>query len=175
VANAAPFVSVDLAAVTREVLSDLEVQISETGAIVDVGDLPTIQADPLQMRQLLQNLIGNSLKFHKKGTSPTIRVRTEDVEASEGAERLLRLLVEDDGIGFDEKYLDRIFTVFQRLHGRAEYQGTGVGLAICRKIAQRHGGRITATSAPDQGAIFVVVLPRTHAFGDGVGPYTRPH
>jgi PAS domain S-box-containing protein len=146
VANAAPFVSVDLAAVTREVLSDLEVQISETGAIVDVGDLPTIQADPLQMRQLLQNLIGNSLKFHKKGTSPTIRVRTEDVEASEGAERLLRLLVEDDGIGFDEKYLDRIFTVFQRLHGRTEYQGTGVGLAICRKIAQRHGGRITATS-----------------------------
>jgi light-regulated signal transduction histidine kinase (bacteriophytochrome) len=161
--QARPFVAVDLAAVAREVLSDLEVRIAETGAMVEVGNLPSIDADPVQIRQLLQNLIGNGLKFHKKGRPPTIRVRAESIDSPDGGSSLLRLLVEDNGIGFDEKYLDRIFTVFQRLHGRDEYEGTGIGLAICRKIAHRHGGSITATSAPDQGAQFAVVLPRTHA------------
>jgi light-regulated signal transduction histidine kinase (bacteriophytochrome) len=157
------FEAVDLAAVTREVLYDLELRIEETGANVQVDPLPVIEADPLQMRQLLRNLIGNALKFHKKGKPPAVRVRVESVEASNGDGAMLRLLVEDDGIGFDEKYLDRIFTVFQRLHGRSEYEGTGIGLAICRKIAQRHGGEITATSAPAQGSVFAVSLPRTRA------------
>jgi PAS domain S-box-containing protein len=163
------FVNVDLTAVTREVLSDLEVGIAENGAMVEAGDLPTIQADPLQMRQLLQNLIANGLKFHKKGMPAAISVRAEDVDASEGV-GCIRLLVEDNGIGFDEKYLDRIFTVFQRLHSRSEYEGTGVGLAICRKIAHRHGGAITAASAPDHGAVFKVILPRTHSPSDSGSP-----
>lgn len=162
-----PFVAVDLAGVTREVLSDLEVRVAETGAMVEVGNLPSIDADPMQMRQLLQNLIGNGLKFHKKGIPPAIRIRAESVDAPDGGSGLLRLLVEDNGIGFDEKYLDHIFTVFQRLHGRDEYEGTGVGLAICRKIAHRHGGSITATSAPGQGAQFAVILPRKHAAESG--------
>jgi light-regulated signal transduction histidine kinase (bacteriophytochrome) len=152
-----PFVPVDLAQVTREVLSDLEERISETKACIEIGELPVVQADPVQIRQLLQNLIGNSLKFPKKEASPIIRVYATTVCTSTGdAEHTL--FVEDNGIGFDEKYLDRIFTVFQRLHGRSEYQGTGVGLAICRKIAQLHGGEITARSTVNQGATFVVTL-----------------
>jgi PAS domain S-box-containing protein len=151
--QARPFLPVDLAQVTREVLSDLEIRIAENRAVVEMRDLPVVVADGLQMRQLLQNLIGNALKFHRPGNPPSVRVYTET------ADETLRLIVEDDGIGFDEKYLDRIFTVFQRLHGRSEYEGTGIGLAICRKIAQRHGGDITAISAPGKGAKFMVSLP----------------
>jgi light-regulated signal transduction histidine kinase (bacteriophytochrome) len=157
--QAHPFSRVDLAQVAREVLSDLEVRISETNARVEVGHLPTIQADGLQIRQLLQNLIGNALKFHQKGIPPVIKVYAEKAGIHEGANGMFLLVVEDNGIGFDEKYLDRIFTVFQRLHGRAEYEGTGVGLAICRKIVQRHGGDITARSTPGHGASFLVALP----------------
>jgi light-regulated signal transduction histidine kinase (bacteriophytochrome) len=152
-----PFVPVDLARVTREVLSDLEERISETKACIEIGELPVVQADPVQIRQLLQNLIGNSLKFHKKEVSPIIRVYATTVCATTG-DTEHTLFVEDNGIGFDEKYLDRIFTVFQRLHGRTEYEGTGVGLAICRKIAQLHGGDITARSTANQGSTFVVTL-----------------
>jgi signal transduction histidine kinase len=161
--QASPFVTVDLGRVVREVLSDLEVRIGETGAVVEVGELPAIHADPMQMRQLLQNLIGNGLKFHKKGKKPTLRVCGDKVEDSPDSAAMWRIVVADDGIGFDEKYLDRIFAVFQRLHGRTEYEGTGIGLAICRKIAERHGGNITARSAPDQGSTFTITLPCRHA------------
>jgi len=154
--KARPFVEVDLGVVAREVVADLEVQIEQAGATVDVGRLPVVEADPLQMRQLLQNLIGNSLKYRREGTKPAVKVYGEVAEDG-GPTR--RILVEDNGIGFDEKYLDRIFTVFQRLHGRTEYEGTGIGLAVCRKIVERHGGSITARSAPQEGATFVVTLP----------------
>jgi light-regulated signal transduction histidine kinase (bacteriophytochrome) len=154
-----PFLPVDLAQVTREVLSDLEVSIAETEAQVEVADLPIIDADALQMRQLLQNLVGNALKFHEKGKPPRVRVYAEQPDFQQVPDGILRLVVEDNGIGFDEKYLDRIFTMFQRLHGRAEYEGTGVGLAICRKIAQRHGGDITAKSTPGQGTSFLTTIP----------------
>jgi len=157
--HAHPFLPVDLAKVAQEVLSDLEVRIAETKAVVEVGDLPIIEADALQMRQLLQNLIGNALKFHQLGKPPNVRVYADQFESERAADGMLRLIVEDQGIGFDEKYLDRIFTVFQRLHGRTEYEGTGIGLAICRKIAQRHGGDITAKSTPGYGARFLVTLP----------------
>jgi PAS domain S-box-containing protein len=163
--QAQPFLPVDLNRVTREVLSDLEVRIAETNARLEVSELPTIDADEVQMRQLLQNLIGNALKFHQPGQPPVVRVFAVTAGAQSMADGLCRLNVADNGIGFDEKYLDRIFTVFQRLHGRTEYEGTGVGLAICRKIAQRHGGDITATSAPGQGASFQIVLPFRHANG----------
>jgi PAS domain S-box-containing protein len=153
--KAQPFAPVDLGAVAREVLSDLEVRIQRTGGKVELGPLPVVEADPLQMRQLLQNLIGNALKFHRPGVPPLVRLRAEPAETSGNC----RLIVEDNGIGFDEKYLDRIFGVFQRLHGRGEYEGTGMGLAIARKISERHGGSITATSRPGAGATFLVTLP----------------
>jgi light-regulated signal transduction histidine kinase (bacteriophytochrome) len=152
------FVAVDLGQVTREVLSDLEIRIAESGAQVDIGELPTIDADPMLIRQLLQNLIGNALKFHKKGQPPVVRIRAVPDSGSDSP-GMCGLSVADEGIGFDEKYLDRIFAVFQRLHGRDEYEGTGVGLAICRKIARRHGGDITASSAPGHGSVFTVTLP----------------
>jgi PAS domain S-box-containing protein len=148
-----PFVPTDLGRVAREVLSDLEVRIEQTGAKVVVEKLPTIDADPSQMRQLFQNLIANALKFHKKGEVPEVTV---GAEVRDG-ECVLR--VADRGIGFDEKYLDRIFTIFQRLHGRSEYEGTGVGLAVCRRIVERHHGKITAESRLGEGATFVVCLP----------------
>jgi len=166
--RAQPFVMVDLNRVAREVVSDLEVRLEQVHGRVEVGELPTIEADATQMRQILQNLIGNALKFHRKDAPPVVRVRAElvangDTEhirrTASPAPTKCRLFVEDNGIGFDEKYLDRIFVVFQRLHGRGEYEGTGVGLAICRKIALRHGGDITAKSQPGAGATFLVTLP----------------
>ena len=152
--KAQPFVPVSLRQVAQEVLSDLEVRIEQTGARVEVGELTTIDADPLQMRQLLQNLIGNALKFRREYAKPVIALKTHA-----NGDGCCRLTVEDNGIGFDMKYLDRIFGMFQRLHGRDQYEGTGVGLAICRKIAERHGGQITAQSSPGQGATFIVTLP----------------
>lgn len=154
-----PFVPVDLAQVTREVLSDLEVRIEKTGATVEVGDLPKIDADPMQMRQLLQNLIGNALKFHLPGAKPLVQVRGELVAGDFGEGPLCQLTIQDNGIGFDEKYLDKIFAVFQRLHGRQEYEGTGIGLAVCRRIVDRHKGNITARSKPGEGATFIIQLP----------------
>jgi signal transduction histidine kinase len=117
-----------------------------------------IDADGLQMRQLLQNLIGNALKFHQPGLTPVVKVDGRKLFDEAGRE-ICELTVSDNGIGFDEKYLDRIFNVFQRLHSRNEYEGTGMGLAIVRKIALHHGGNVTAKSRPDQGATFIVMLP----------------
>ncbi|MEO1373135.1 MAG: PAS domain-containing protein [Cyanobacteria bacterium J06635_10] len=156
--RAQPFVEVNLAQVTQEVLSDLEVPIAQTGACIEVGELPTIEADPLQMRQLLQNLIGNALKFHRKAEPNVVKIYSKDLTNQELRCDYCQIIVEDNGIGFDEKYLDRIFNVFQRLHGRTEYQGTGMGLAICRKIVERHQGSITAKSEPCKGASFIVTL-----------------
>ena len=163
------FVTVDLAHVAGEVVADLEVQIEHVEGRVEVGRLPTIQADAFQMRQLLQNLIGNALKFHRPDETPVVKVEGRFVKgrgqrAVGGAddEEQCRIVVEDNGIGFEEKYLDRIFGVFQRLHPRDVYQGTGVGLAICRKIVERHGGTITAQSQPGAGSTFVALLPVFH-------------
>lgn len=153
--KAQPFVPVELGRVARDVLSDLEVAIEQAGASVTVDELPTLDADPTQLRQLLQNLVGNALKFRQEGVAPRVAVRCA-VDAAAGR---CELRVEDNGIGFDEKYLDRIFNVFQRLHGAGKYPGTGMGLAICRKIVERHGGTLTARSAPGQGATFVISLP----------------
>lgn len=149
------FAPVDLNRVMQDVLSDLMIRLTETGGKVNVGELPTVHADESQMRQLFQNLIGNALKFHANVVAPVV-----DVECKSGAyNRLCTILVRDNGIGFDEKYNDRIFAPFQRLHGRSKYEGTGIGLAVCRKIVDRHGGSITATSAPGKGATFSITLP----------------
>ena len=163
--KARPFVAVNLATVTEEVISDLEISIEEMNGRVEVDDLPTINADALQMRQLMQNLIGNGLKYHKEKEAPLVQVSAELVKATVErsgepvTEDMCRITVTDNGIGFDEKYADRIFGIFQRLHNRTEYGGTGVGLAICKKIAERHGGTIDAHSEPDKGSEFVVMLP----------------
>ena len=164
--RAQPFAEVDLGKVVKDVLSDLEVRIEQMGAQVETAGLPVIEADALQMSQMLQNLIGNALKFHKPGEAPVISIRGEavngrDEEALSGISYgpWCRITVEDNGIGFEEKYADRIFQVFQRLHGRNEYEGTGVGLAICRHIAERHKGTIKAHSSPGQGAKFILTLP----------------
>ncbi|HOP96042.1 MAG TPA: ATP-binding protein [Verrucomicrobiota bacterium] len=155
-----PFTPVDLTAVTREVLGDLEVRIEKTGGKVEIGSLPTIEADATQMRQLMQNLISNALKFQPPGATPVVRIDSTMLpEASLASGPLCQITVQDNGIGFDEKYMDKVFAVFQRLHGRSEYEGTGVGLAVCRRIVDRHGGTITAKSKPGEGATFIVTLP----------------
>jgi PAS domain S-box-containing protein len=153
--KAQPFVQVDLNHIIEQVHSDLEVRLENTkGKIVNSG-LPKLEADPTQMRQLFQNLLSNALKFHKTDTPPVVTITS--VSADEGDS--VEIHISDNGIGFDEKYLDRIFTIFQRLHGRFEYEGTGIGLAVCRKIVDRHGGYITARSAPNNGATFILTLP----------------
>jgi light-regulated signal transduction histidine kinase (bacteriophytochrome) len=155
--KAQPFLPTNLQTIASEVLSDLEARIDETGGDVVTGELPTIDADELQMRQLFQNLIANALKFRKPDTPPKVEI-TSDV--SDG--NVVQIFVKDNGIGFDEKYLDRIFTPFQRLHARNEYEGTGIGLAVCRKIVERHGGSLTATSTAGEGATFIATLPLRH-------------
>ncbi len=164
--KAQPFISLDLARIARDVVTDLDVRIEESGGRVEIGELPTIDADALQMRQLLQNLISNALKFHRPDESPLVKVSYQLLDGQEQGQNgnesgveLCQILVEDKGLGFDEKYLDRSFGMFQRLHGRGSYEGTGVGLAICRKIVERHGGTITARSAPGQGTTFIATLP----------------
>ncbi len=154
-----PFERVDLEVVLDQVLVDLEVSIAETGARIHrKGHWPVIEADPTQMRQLLQNLIGNALKFRHAKRTPEIWLRAR-VEPTAPGGPVCQLEVQDNGIGFDEKYLDRIFSPFQRLHSRDRYMGTGMGLAICRRIVERHHGHLTARSRPGEGATFLVTLP----------------
>lgn len=160
--RAEPFTPTDLRSVAAEVLSDIEARIEQTMGRVEIGDLPTIEADRVQMRQLLQNLIANALKFHRRDAVPVVRVGSRLLPTPVGGlttEGSCELTVQDNGIGFDPRFVDRIFTQFQRLHGRHEYEGTGMGLAICRKIVERHNGTITATSTPGEGSCFIVTLP----------------
>jgi PAS domain S-box-containing protein len=156
-----PFSSVDLRRVTAEVLTDLEVVLERTGGQVELGDLPPVLADRVQVRQLLLNLIHNALKYHRPGVPPHVRISGELLRADSlrRAVPVVRLVVEDSGIGFDPENAERIFQPFQRLHGRSQYEGTGMGLAICKKIAERHGGSISAESRPGEGSQFVVILP----------------
>lgn len=149
-----PFRSTDLDRVAQQVLSTLEFQVKRTGGQVEVGGLPEVDADPVQMHQLLQNLIGNALKFHRQDVPPYVRVYT-----GQRTPTTVELIVEDNGIGFQVSEAERIFQPFQRLVRRHEYEGSGIGLAICRKIVERHNGSLTARSQPGQGATFIVTLP----------------
>lgn len=155
--QAQPFETVDLNAIVTDVIDDLQIRIEDTKADVKIGKLCTLEGDPLQMRLLLQNLLSNALKYIKPGVPPQIAVSCEQKAGQ------CILSVQDNGIGFDEAYLDKIFVIFQRLHGKGEYQGTGVGLAICKKIVERHEGSITAKSAVGEGSTFVVTLPVSQA------------
>jgi signal transduction histidine kinase len=159
-----PFDSVDLQEIVLGVLSDLETRIEETQSSVKVGNLPTLDADPLQMRQLFQNLIGNALKFRRSEEPLRIEINSKSLHIMQNngktkAVETCQITVADNGIGFEQKYTDRIFRVFQRLHSRSDYDGTGIGLAVCAKIAERHGGSIMAEGIPNQGATFIVTLP----------------
>lgn len=154
--KARPFVPVNLNEIAEEVVGDLETRIASSGGKVELKSLPTVSADPTQMRQLLQNLISNALKFHRTGVAPHVTVASRKYA---GKNPYHRITVKDNGIGFNEKYLDRIFSVFQRLHGRETYEGTGIGLAVCRKIVERHNGTITAKSEKNKGSTFIITLP----------------
>jgi light-regulated signal transduction histidine kinase (bacteriophytochrome) len=165
--KAQPFALVNLETIVREVGSDLEVRIEQGGAKVKIEPLPTIEADSLQMRQLFQNLIANALKFQRPGAPPEVVISAKtfvmsarQIPGAEPGDEVCEIAVRDNGIGFDgKKYGDKIFQVFQRLHSRDQYEGTGIGLAVCRKIALRHGGAISAKSAEGEGATFSVTLP----------------
>jgi PAS domain S-box-containing protein len=152
------FVPTDLGRIAREVIGDLETVISDEGGRVEVGELPVIEADPFLMRQLLQNLLGNALKYRKKDEPPVVRV-----SGTPAGNRYWRIMVADNGIGFNELYAEKIFKMFERLHGKGVYKGSGIGLAICRKIAERHGGTIAATGATGKGATFTITLPARQA------------
>ncbi len=149
---------VALTPLVREIIADLEARLQETGGQVLVDELPTVEADGLQMRQLFQNLIGNALKFHRHDMPPLVQVSTTCSERS-NKPSLATVCVRDNGIGFDETYAEKIFQPFQRLHGRSEYEGSGLGLAICRKIVERHRGSLAVHSTPGAGSEFIITLP----------------
>ena len=155
-----PFQEIDLNEVMSEVLSDLEVQIERTKGKVEVDVLPKVEGEKFQMRQLFQNLISNALKYHSTERVPTIKIKYAGFEKD-----LEEIYIEDNGKGFDEKHLDRIFRPFERLHGHSEYGGTGMGLAICYKIITHHKGQITAKSQPDKGSTFIVRIPSKQKHG----------
>jgi light-regulated signal transduction histidine kinase (bacteriophytochrome) len=150
------FAPVDLGEITRGVLQDLELHIARAGAVVRLGELPVLNADQLQLRQLMQNLVSNALKFRREGVTPEVGIDAVVFEDQ------VQITVRDNGIGFEPQYGQRIFRVFERLHGRGAYPGTGIGLALCRKIVERHGGRIVADGEPGAGATFTVTLPSNH-------------
>ena len=139
---------------------DLEPRLD--GGWIQTAPLPSIEADRGQLGQLFQNLVGNGLKFRRPGIAPIVRIAARELHCEPGEIPFVEITVEDNGIGFEEKYAERIFQIFQRLHGRGEYEGTGIGLAICRKIVDRHGGRIVAQGRPGLGALFTILLPKIH-------------
>ncbi|MBP4141862.1 response regulator [Flavobacterium sp. P4023] len=158
----------DLNVVLQEVLSDFDYQIENKNAVVKICDLPVIDSIPSQLRQVFQNLIGNALKFSGNVAIPTIEISSEliltkDFEGQASPEgKFCRITISDNGIGFDEIYLDRIFVIFQSLNDRSIYEGTGIGLAISKKIMEKHNGLITAKSQLGKGASFILVLPLQH-------------
>jgi len=152
------FVTTDLGRIAHEVITDLETSITDAGGRVEVEAMPVIEADPLQMRQLLQNLIGNAIKYRRPDAPPVVRLRG----AVNGGSRCT-ITVADNGIGFNEQHKEKIFRMFLRLHNRSQYEGSGIGLALCRKIVERHRGSIAAMSTAGAGSTFTVTLPVTHS------------
>lgn len=159
------FEKIELGTLLQDILSDLEVAIKEKNATVKIDEMPLIDAVPSQIRQVFQNLISNSLKFSKQGVDPLITITSEYIfgkeSESENHEKgpLCRITISDNGIGFDEKFKEKIFVIFQRLHSRDSYEGTGIGLAITKKIIEKHNGTITAISKENEGTRFIITLP----------------
>ena len=158
--NAVSFKRVALKPIVELIAKDLLPQDEELSPVIEIDDLPEIDADPVQMHQLFQNLLSNSIHYHKKGQVPRVKISSSTLERNEKHEgAVCELTVEDNGIGFDMAYVDKIFSPFERLHSRDKYDGTGMGLAICRKIAERHGGKVIAHSKPGEGSVFTITLP----------------
>jgi len=160
------FEKVSLQDCMNTVLNDLEIKIEESRATVEVDTLPDIQAYPTQIRQLFSNLLNNAIKFRKPDHPPVIKISCSKAEQSEYPElsfvsglRYIRLQFKDNGIGFEPEFSERIFMIFQRLNGKSEFAGSGIGLSICKKIVENHHGFIFATGVPDHGATFTVLLP----------------
>ncbi|MFZ8200328.1 sensor histidine kinase [Alteromonas portus] len=160
------FDEVDLNNTVRSVLGDLEIAIDEKSAEINVSDMPVIRGDKSQLEQLFLNLISNALKFQSEGVTPVVTITSKEATESDTRDILMseeydwvKITVKDNGIGFDQSFAEKIFAPFQRLHGRSEYKGTGIGLAVCRRIVERHNGQITAMSAPGQGATFSIIMP----------------
>ncbi|TCS89163.1 PAS domain S-box-containing protein [Anseongella ginsenosidimutans] len=157
-----PFEPVDLNKVVLEVLNDLEIAIESKGVQVHVDPLPVINARTGQIRQLFQNLISNAIKFSRDDLPPEIHINSQVPDPEKKSDKRIKITIRDNGIGFDEKYAEKIFVIFQRLHGKTEYEGTGIGLAICKRIIENHNGSITAYSHPGEGATFEITLPLKH-------------
>jgi signal transduction histidine kinase len=161
------FGEVDLNRAINSVIDDLEIAIDEKSAEINVSDMPVIRGDKSQLEQLFLNLISNALKFQSEGVKPIVSINatnalpedTSDILISEEYE-WIKITVTDNGIGFDQSFAEKIFAPFQRLHGRNEYKGTGIGLAVCRRIVERHNGQINAISKPGEGATFSIILPK---------------
>mgnify|MGYP003042522342 CR=1 FL=1 len=169
------FESVDLNIILNEVLADLELTIHEKKATLEIDELPIVDVLPGQIRQVFQNILSNALKFSKPDASAYINI-TADLVKDKNIESPIdengswcRICIRDNGIGFHEKYLPKIFTIFQRLHTRKEYDGTGIGLAICKKIVEKHGGLITAQSRENEGSTFIILLPLKQKTGNAPG------
>ena len=161
--------AVDLNEKLQSVLLDLEVQIEEKRAMIQVEHLPVVKGYRRQLQQLFQNLVGNALKYSKKDTPPHIVIKAQTImggdlqlslPALQADKGYYLIEVQDNGIGFEQEYADRIFSMFQRLHGRSEYEGTGIGLSIARKVVDNHGGHIWAQAKPGAGATFRFLLPQ---------------
>ncbi len=155
------FTEIDLAVLLQTVVHDLEIRMEKSGGRVEIGELPTLPADDVQLRQLFQNLIGNALKYHRSDEPPVVEVSAREIPGRGRRRAAWEFTVSDNGIGFEQKYAEAVFGVFQRLHGRGDFEGTGVGLAICRKIVERHGGKIRAESTPGVGSRFIFTLVKS--------------
>ncbi|WP_332369591.1 sensor histidine kinase [Spirosoma telluris] len=170
------FKPVHLSHIVQRILDDQELRIKGLDVRVEVGNMPVIQAVSSQMDHLFNNLISNALKFTRPGVQPLLRIQAKPINGEEYAgltpdRSYFEITIEDNGIGFEEKYLDHIFKVFQRLHGKTAFEGTGIGLAICKRVVMYHHGYITARSKPSEGATFVVVLPESQSLQQ----YDRPN
>jgi signal transduction histidine kinase len=152
-----PFRKICLATVLKEVIADLDLLPPKNDRQILIGPLPTIEGNPIQLEQLFKNLLSNAIKFYDEGTPPKIEVTSHPCKSG-GWE----ISIKDKGIGFNEKYTERIFRPFERLNGKSAYEGTGMGLAICQKIVENHGGTIQVQSQPGKGSCFTVILPATH-------------
>lgn len=162
------FIKVSLNDVVKQVLTNQELRIEEAGVAITAENLPDIEAIPSQMHQLFNNLISNAIKFSRKEVQPAIVIKARKLEAEEALrwpllkqKQVIRIEVSDNGIGFEQEDAVKIFQIFQRLHGKSEYEGTGIGLSICKRIVEMHNGVIYAEGKPEQGASFIILLPET--------------
>jgi len=159
------FIESDLNQILGDVLGDMENVIKEKNARIDAEHLPNLSVNPVLMRPLFHNLISNAIKYAKKDVQPVVRIYSEysaaqnGVDGNEVKNKYCRIYVEDNGIGFDQKYSEQIFGMFKRLHLHTEFEGTGIGLALCKKIVEEHNGFITARSKINEGSVFIISLP----------------